>query len=466
MRMERQTLLTEGKVTHTLLKFSFPFLLANILQALYGTSDLFMVGRFSDSAGVSAVATGGQIMQTITGLSIGLTTGGTVLIGQYYGAKRGRDVVNAVKTVFWVFGALSVAMTCGTVLLLDPICRMMQVPPEAYDLTKEYLFLCSLGIVFIVGYNALSGVLRGLGDSKTPLLFIAIACVINVSTDVLFVGAFKLGAPGAAVSTVIAQAASLLLAGCYLASKSFLKKYKSARPCFRLYAAKGMLSAGLPIACQEGLVNLSFLIITSMVNGMGLIASAALGVTEKLIVFSMLPATAFASAIAAITAQHKGAGLMTRARKCLQAGIAAALVFGVSCFLWAQWDASALVSFFTGDPLVIEAGSQYLRSYSIDCILVCFVFCMNSFFSGSGHTVFPLVHSAAATFLVRIPLSYFMSRPGHSSMFLLGFAAPAATLFSLLLCQYYLEKHYQKEPIRMHRRFFYADNMKKRSLPG
>ena len=200
--------LTEGSAFGTLVRFSLPFLLANILQACYGASDLFMVGRFSDSVGVCAVATGGQVMQTITGLSIGLTAGGTVLIGQYYGARRGREVASAVKTIFWVFGLLSLALCAATLLLLDP--NLMQVPAEALATTRQYLFLCALGIPFIVGYNAVSGILRGLGDSRTPLLLIALACVINVSTDVLFVGVMRQGAAGAAVSTVLAHVARML----------------------------------------------------------------------------------------------------------------------------------------------------------------------------------------------------------------------------------------------------------------
>lgn len=432
--------LTEGSAFGTLVRFSLPFLLANILQACYGASDLFMVGRFSDSVGVCAVATGGQVMQTITGLSIGLTAGGTVLIGQYYGARRGREVASAVKTIFWVFGLLSLALCAATLLLLDPICNLMQVPAEALATTRQYLFLCALGIPFIVGYNAVSGILRGLGDSRTPLLLIALACVINVSTDVLFVGVMRQGAAGAAVSTVLAQVASLVLALFYLAGRELVRKYRGGAPCFKLVAAKQVLATGAPIALQEGLVNLSFLIITAILNGLGLVAAAAVGVVEKLIAFSMLPTTAFAAALSAMTAQHRGAGMMGRAKRCLKMAIALSLVFGAGCFLAAQLQAPALVGLFTGDPRVVAAGSGYLRAYSADCMAVCFVFCMNAFLSGGGHPVFPLVHSLLSTFLVRIPLSFFFSRSGGGALTPVGFAAPLATLFSLLLCLWYMKR--------------------------
>lgn len=443
--MPREKALTKGDVFLTLLNFSLPFLGSNLLQALYGASDLFMVGRFSDSAGVSAVATGGQVMQTLTGLAIGLTTGGTVMIAKHFGARRRAEMADTVATSLGVFGVLSLFMTAATIMMINPICALLQVPPEALALTRRYLFICANGILFIVGFNAVSGILRGLGDSRTPLYFMVIACLINVSTDLLFVGVFKMGAPGAAISTVLAQAASLLLAFLHLFRKGYLGKYRASHPMPRIRCAHDILGVGVPIAMQDGLVNISFLIITALVNRMGLTASAAVGVVEKLIVFSMLPTTAFASAVAAMVAQNQGAGLHKRARKCLSTGIGLSLLFGVACFICAQVNAAGLVGIFTTDPAVIQAGAQYLRSYSADVIIVCFVFCMNTYFSGSGNTVFPLLHSLIATFFIRIPLSWILSRPGSGSMFALGFAAPLASALSLALCVCYLRRLKREE---------------------
>ena len=432
----------------TVLRFSIPFLLTNILQACYGASDLFMVGWFSNAAGISAVATGGQVMQTITGLAIGLTTGGTVIIAQYFGAGNRGAVVHAVKTILLVFGAIAISTTIGLVLFIDPICRLMSVPAEALQITRQYLLICSAGIPFIVCYNAVSGILRGLGDSKTPLLLMIAACLINVTTDLLFVGVMKWGAPGAAISTVFAQIASLALAGFYLASKGLVRRYRNGSPRFQVHSARGILSVGLPAAMQEGLVNISFLMITAMMNGMGLVASASVGVVEKLIVFSMLPTTAFASAVSAMTAQNLGAGYIHRAYKCMRFGIGLALLFGIACFLCAQCNASGLVGLFTRDPAVIQTGALYLRSYSMDCILVCFVFCMNAFFTGCGHAAFPLIHSILATFVIRVPLSYLFSRKPNASLLSVGLAAPAATFLSLICCVGYLARWYKKENMR------------------
>lgn len=436
--MAWQKSLTKGDVFLTLLSFSLPYLGSNLLQALYGASDLFMVGRFSDSVGVSAVATGGQVMQTLTGLAIGLTAGATVIIAKHFGALRHREMAEAVSTSLVVFGILSLLLTGITIALIDPICLMMQVPAEALETTRRYLLICSTGILFIVGFNAASGILRGLGDSKTPLFFMIAACFINVSTDLLFVGVLRLGAPGAAVSTVLAQAASLLLAFLHLFRKGYLRKYRRQRPIPRFHTAKDILGVGVPIAMQDGLVNISFLIITAIINSMGLVASAAVGVVEKLIMFSMLPATAFASAVAAMVAQNDGAGLHKRARKCLWDGIGLSLLFGVAFFLCAQINAAGLVSIFTSDPDVVRAGMLYLRSYCMDSIIVCFVFCMNTYFSGSGHAIFPLIHSLIATFLVRIPLSWLLSRPANASLLSIGCAAPIASLVSLAFCAWML----------------------------
>lgn len=391
--MEQKNLLTEGSIFKSLMKFSFPFLLASLLQAFYGAADLFVVGQYADSAAVSAVAIGSQVMQTITGVILGITTGGTILIGQYLGAKREKDMAKTIGTIICVFGFLSIVLTILMVLFTNPIARIMHTPDEAMKYTQQYIFICSCGIPFIIGYNAVSGILRGMGDSKTPLYFIAIACVINITVDIILVDFFKMGAVGAAAATVGAQGISFLLAVLFLWKKGFPfefgKKYILLFP----KKAKIIFHLGLPIALQDGLINISFLLITTIINTMGLTASAAVGVVEKIIVFAMLPPTAFASAIAVMTAQNIGAGKVERAQKSLYAGIACSLVMGIAFWIYSQISPESITSLFSNDKEVIYTAAAYLKSYSLDCILVCFIFCMNSFFSGCGHPIFPMVHS-------------------------------------------------------------------------
>ena len=436
--MEQKNLLTEGSIFKNLMRFSFPFLLASLLQALYGAADLFVVGQYADSAAVSAVAIGSQVMQTITGVILGITTGGTILIGQYLGAKREKDMAKTVGTIICVFGLFSIVLTIFMTLFTNPIATIMHTPVESLKYTQQYIFICSCGIPFIIGYNAVSGILRGMGDSKTPLYFTAIACVINIAVDIILVDFFKMGAIGAAIATVGAQGISFILAVLFLWKKGFPfefgKKYIWLFP----KKAKIIFHLGLPIALQDGLINISFLLITTIINTMGLTASAAVGVVEKVIVFAMLPPTAFASAIAVMTAQNMGAGKIERAQKSLYGGIACSLVIGIAFWIYSQISPESITSLFSNDKEVIYTAAMYLRSYSIDCILVCFIFCMNSFFSGCGHPVFPMVHSLIATFLIRIPVSFALSRMKGITLFEIGFGAPLATLVSLIMCIIYM----------------------------
>lgn len=435
--MEEKLILTEGKVTTTVLKFAIPFLLASLLQSLYGAADLLIVGQFSNTAGVSAVATGSQVMQTITGVILGLTTGGTVLIGQYLGAKKDKEVSKTIGAMISIFTILSVVLTVIMVSFSGKITELMHTPEEAIKFTKQYILICSIGIPFIVGYNVVSGILRGLGNSKVPLYFVAIACVINIVVDILLVGVFKMGAVGAAIATISSQGVSLILACIYITKSKFAVRFKRKYIGFKSGKTSNILKLGLPIAMQDGLINISFLLITVIMNNMGLVESAAVGVVEKIIIFAMLIPSAFAAAIAVMTAQNMGAGKIERAKKSLYVGIGSSLIFGLLFSLYANGFGSTLTSMFSTDTEVIAAAELYLKSYSIDCILVSFIFCMNSFFSGCGHSMFPMIHSCIATFLVRIPGSYILSNIKGITLYEMGFAAPVATLLSSIMCIVY-----------------------------
>lgn len=452
--MERSNLLTEGRIFSKLLKFAIPFLLASLLQALYGATDLFVVGQFSDSAGVSSVAIGSQVMQTITGIVLGITTGGTVLIAQYVGAKKDKDIAQTIGTMIFTFSVISVVLTAIMVLLTGNITNLLNTPAEAIKYTQQYIFICSCGIPFIFGYNAVSGILRGMGDSKTPLIFIAIACMINICVDFVLVGVFNMGAPGAAIATILAQAISLLLSVLFLKKKGFKLEFNRSYIRMDYIKASILFKLGLPIALQDGLINISFLVITAVINTMGLTASAAVGVVEKIIVFTMLPTIAFASAIAAMTAQNMGAGKPDRAKKCLYAGIGYSLIFGIGFYAYSQLSPTSLTALFSNDTAVIQMAALYLKSYSIDCILVCFVFCMNSFFVGCSHSMFPMIHSLMATFIIRIPIAFYLSKLAGTTLYEIGFASPLATFVSMVMCILYMSSKKWKinklsQPVKM-----------------
>ena len=430
--------LTQGSVPKVLLQFAVPFLIANVLQALYGGADLFVVGQYDDSASVAAVAIGSQVMQTITGIILGIATG----------AKDNRKVAFTIGSSVWLFSITGVVLTLVMVLFHSRIAELMHTPVEAMVDTKNYILVCSLGILFIVGYNVVCGILRGLGDSKTPLYFVGLACVINIVLDFILVGYFHWGATGAAIATVTAQGVSFGIALWFLYRHGF--HFDFSRKDIRLNRnlSKKILVLGAPIALQDALINVSFLIITVIVNQMGVIASASLGVVEKIIVFAMLPPMAISSAVATMTAQNYGAGLIKRMNKCLASGIGIALVFGVSVCVYSQFLPETLTAFFTKDAAVVAMAADYLRGYSIDCIVVSFVFCINSYFSGQGNSLFPMIHSLIATFLFRIPLSYWFSQIDSSSLFIMGFAPPISTVVSLLICIWYLRYTQRKLYLR------------------
>ena len=443
--------LTEGNVMTTLVRFAVPFLLASILQSLYGAVDLLIVGKFADSAGMSAVSTGSQVMSTITNIILGLTTGGTVLIGQYMGAKQDENVSKTVGSMVCIFGTISIVLTVITVFCTNVLTDVMRAPAEAVTDTRWYIFICALGIPFIIAYNTLSGILRGAGDSKSPLWFILAATIFNIVFDLIFVAGLNMNAAGAALATVGAQAFSLVFAYFYYKKRSLPFHFEKQHLHFYKDHIKKTFAIGTPIAVQSGFVSISFLIITALINDMGLAASASVGVVEKLITFGMLPTSSIASAVSTIAAQNIGANQPDRAKKSLHYGILFSLAIAIVLCIYCQIYPQSLTGIFARDPEVVKMSAVYLKSYSYDFILVSFIFCYNSFFSGCGHTTFPLVHSLIATFLIRVPVSYFISRIPNVSLYYMGLAAPAATVFSLIACVIYMVSgKWQKNTVLKH----------------
>lgn len=431
--------LTRGPVGSTLLRFTLPFVAASLLQYLYGAADLMIVGKFADAAGMAAVNTGCQVMQTVTGLVLGLSTGGTVLIGQYTGASMREHVARTIGTMFTFFSLLAVGLTALLTLSTDLVVSLMGVPAEAAGPARQYFFICACGTVFITGYNMVSAILRGLGDSRRPMIFVAVACVVNILGDLLLVGALGMGAAGAAIATVGAQGVSLVLSVLVLRRKDFPFDFK--RASFRLWPGKAgkLLRLGGPVSLQNVLVEVSFLLITASVNPLGLGQAAAVGVAERTISFCMLAPIAFQSSISAMTAQNIGAARPERARQALRCGLCCSLVFGFAVLLLLQLFPDAAAGLFSSDADVVRHAGLYLRSYSLDCVMVAFVFCLNGFFSGCGRTGFTMFNCLAATFLVRVPMVMLISRIPGVTMFAIGLAAPAASVLQVAIQLIYLK---------------------------
>ena len=429
-----QRLLKEN-VFKALMIFALPYMFSNLLQVLYGSTDLFVVGQFGHTFDISGVSIGSQTMALITNLILGLTTGVTVLLRQCLGSKSYRDLSKIIGGAIVLFLIIALGLTFVMLSFNNEITFLMNTPKEAIEATKSYLSICSAGIIFIVGYNVVSRILRGLGDSKTPLLFVFIACMINI----VLVGYFHMGAKGAAIATVSAQGFSFLFALVYLCKKGIGSSFYKEDICFSKYIQK-IMQIGFPLGLQSVLVNISFLIITIIVNQMGLIASASLGVVEKLMVFLMLPAIVLGSVLASLIALNVGAKQYKRAKQTLKYAISISLAFAIIVTTICEIDGTILTRIFTNNQDVIKNGALYLKTYSIDCLLTSFLFCINGYLNGYERTVFTMVHSLVATFVGRIPLTLLFSKISNVTLFHMGIAAPLSTMIFLVMIFIYFKK--------------------------
>lgn len=429
-----QRLLKEN-VFKALMIFALPYMFSNLLQVLYGSADMFVVGQFGHTFDVSGVSIGSQTMSLITNLVLGLTTGVTVLLRQCLGSKSYRDLSKIIGGAIVLFLIIALGLTFVMLSFNNEITFLMNTPKEAIEATKSYLSICSVGIIFIVGYNVVSSILRGLGDSKTPLLFVFIACMINI----VLVGYFHMGAKGAAIATVSAQGFSFLFALVYLCKKGIGSSFYKEDICFSKYIQK-IMQIGFPLGLQSVLVNISFLIITIIVNQMGLIASASLGVVEKLMGFLMLPAIALGSALASLIALNVGAKQYKRAKQTLKYAIMISLTFAIVVTTICEIDGTILTRIFINNQDVIKNGALYLKTYSIDCLLTSFLFCINGYLNGYERTVFTMVHSLVATFVGRIPLTLLFSKIPNVTLFHMGIAAPLSTMIFLVMIFIYFKK--------------------------
>ena len=432
--MDKISNFTEGKIISPLLKFMIPILIALFLQTMYGAVDVLIVGQFGNASDVSAVATGSQMMQTITSIVTGLTMGITILIGQKLGEGKKEEAGNAIGSGIAIFLVLALILTLVTAIFSPTISNLMNAPKEAFDSTVSYLRICALGSVFIVAYNVIGGVFRGLGDSKTPLTTVAIACVANIIGDLILVGMFNMGATGAALATIIAQAISVILSLVLVQKRGLPFDFSLKSIKFHEGLKSQILKFGTPIALQGVLVNFSFLVIVTIGNGMGLVASAGMGVAQKLVGFIMLVPLAFSQAVSAFVAQNYGAKKYDRAKKVLLYSVLVSLSCGVVMFYATFFHGNLLTQIFTKDPDVILASWDYLKSYGIDCLFTAVMFCMVGYFNGCGNTTFVMIQGLIGAFCVRIPVSFMMSKLEHTSLFKVGLATPASTFVQIILC--------------------------------
>lgn len=434
--MEKRNDFTEGPILPALVSFALPVLLALFLQTMYGAVDLWVVSKYAQAHDIAAVSTGSWLMQLITTFVVGIAMGTTVLLGRRIGEGRSEEAGRILGASIVLFGLLGGGLMVVVEVAAPQMARIMQTPAAAYPATVSYLRICSAGTLFIVAYNVLGAVFRGLGDSRMPLLTVAVACAVNVVLDLLLVRVFGLAASGAAIATVAAQALSVLVSLAVIRRRTlpFTFKIRDIRPDFKRMGE--VLCLGFPVAFQDVLVGISFLAITAIVNALGVVAAAGVGIAEKLCGFIILVPSAFDQSMAAFVAQNMGAGKPERGRRALLCGIGLSLAVGVLMFWLAFFHGELLAGLFAkeGEEQVLFAAVDYLRAYGIDCLLVSVMFCMVGYFNGCGRTLFVMLQGIVGAFGVRIPVSYFMSRMQPLSLFRVGLATPASTVVQILLC--------------------------------
>lgn len=429
----RENDLTEGNIGKTLLVFAVPFLIANILQSLYGAVDLFVVGRYCGAVSVAAVSTGTQVTQIVTSLITGLTLGSTIVIGEYMGRKDYDYVKKIIGTTLTAFAIVAVVLTVLMLVFERPLLTVLRTPTESFDLTMRYVAICSMGNIFICGYNAISAILRGYGDSRRPMIFVGISCTLNILLDFVFVKYIQLGVEGTALATVISQAVSMIVAIIWLKKSDFIFDFRLKG--FRLSGSvvKKLAAVGIPISFQELMVRISFLYLMTVMNGCGVYAAAVVGISSKYDVFAMLTTTSVANALAAITAQNLGAGKLERARKSLWYGMSFAVAVSLVFFGWAQINPASMIGVFSDDAQIIQAGIPFFRSCSVDYVMTALVFCLNGYLNGKQKTVWTMISCSAGALLLRIPM---IAVFGHLYADNLGMLGKIAPLVSGIMAAY------------------------------
>ena len=426
--------LTQGSVFKNLVFFSLPYLLSYFLQTLYGMADLFIVGQYNTVAATTAVSVGSQVMHMLTVMIVGLAMGSTVSIGQAIGGNDSKGASKSTGNTATLFMVLSLIITALLIALVKPIVSVMSTPEAAVADTVKYLTICFAGIPFITAYNIISSVFRGIGESKSPMYFIAVACAANIMLDYLFIGAMHLGAAGAALGTVISQALSVAVSLAVIIKRDIgVRLCKSDFYPDRNVLGK-ILKIGLPICLQDGLIQIAFIVITVIANRRGLTDAAAVGIVEKIIGFLFLVPSSLLSAVSALSAQNIGANKPRRAVLTLRYAIITAVIFGIAVSVTAQFTAEYAVGLFTSDKDVAAAGGQYLRGYIFDCIFAGIHFSFSGYFCAMGKSLISFIHNITAIAAVRIPGVYLASKLYPSTMLPMGLATAAGSLLSVIIC--------------------------------
>lgn len=442
--------LTTGSVLKTIIYFALPYLLSYFLQTLYGMADLYITGQFNGVDSITAVSNGSQVMHMLTVIIVGLAMGTTVIIGKAIGGNKLDNAGRAIGNTITLFMGIAIVMTIVFLIAAKPIVLLIGVPQEAVAGTVRYLIICFIGIPFITAYNIISSIFRGLGDSKSPMYFIGISCVTNITLDYVFIGLCDLGPSGAALGTVLSQTFSVIVAfisirkrktGIKLVKEDFIPDRK---------VLGEILKVGIPVAVQDGCIQVAFIIITVIANHRGLDDAAAVGIVEKMISAIFIIPSSMLATVSALSAQNIGAGKYDRAAKTLKYATMITSVYGVFMAVIMQVLAAPLLALFTKDAAVVVLGTQYMKGYIIDSIFAGVHFCFSGYFAAYGKSYIGFMHNIISITFVRVPGSYLASKLFGDTLFPMGLAAPAGSLLSVIICvcaYIYLKRSGKLEPV-------------------
>lgn len=426
--------LTSGNILKTITYFSLPYLLSYFLQTLYGMADLFIIGQFNSVDATTAVSIGSQVMHMITVIIVGLAMGSTVMIGRAVGAKNNKQMTKTVGNTVSLFTAVSIIITAMLIFCVKPIISLMSTPAEAVSGTSDYLTICFIGIPFITAYNVIASVFRGMGDSKSPMYFISVACVFNIALDFLFIGAMDMGAAGAALGTTLSQTASVIISLIVIRRKKFISGLHKNDLKPQKSTILPVLKVGFPVAVQDGFIQIAFIIITIFANKRGLTDAAAVGVVEKLIGIIFLVPSTMLSTVSSLSAQNIGAKKHGRVQKILLYSTIITVIYGVIMAVLMQFFAENAVGLFTNSADVMVLGGQYMHSYVWDCVFAGIHFCFSGYFCAYGLSNISFLHNVLSIVPARIPIAYYASVNYTDTLFPMGTAAPIGSLLSVIIC--------------------------------
>ena len=409
--MKEEQNLTTGSVPKKLITFALPLLLANLLQSFYSIVDMLVVGNIVGETGLAAISNASMISFIINSICIGVTMGGTVLVAQYKGANDERSQSETVGTLLSIAFIASIIVTVLGLLVYEPLFRVLNVPATSMRDACDYMKIICWGTVFVFGYNAVCSIMKGFGDSKSPLYFIAIATVVNIILDLILVGPVGMGTKGAAYATIFSQGISLLISIIHLKRKNFVFDFKLKHFAIQRDKLTAILKVGLPTAVQMVIVNISYLFITGMLNNFGVSVAAASGVGLKINTFAGMPCWAIGQAVTAMVGQNMGANNIERVKRTTRIGLYLNLLITLIVVIIVQIFAGQIIMLFEPEsPEVIKYGILYLRvCCGINSLIYAVMYTFDSFAIGIGSANIAMINALLDAAIVRLPLSFLLA---------------------------------------------------------